>query len=76
MTEHTTVPDRRLPLSLRLPCQAAPIDRSSPCGAIATSSGINPSSTFGLPSWDWDDFFKSRGTPPFLPGGFSGATHR
>jgi len=75
MTEHTTVPNRRHSLSLRLPCQAAPIDRSSPCGAMAASSGINPSSTFGLP-WNWDDIFKSGGSPPFLPGGFSGATHR
>jgi hypothetical protein len=65
MTEHMTILDRARGCSLRLPLQAAPIDRTLPPGALTCDSGINPS-IVASPLSDWDDYFPRPITTPFI----------
>jgi hypothetical protein len=62
------------PSSLRLPLQAAPIDRSqSPASAVASDGGVE-AAIFGLPSWTDDLINIATKAAPLIAGAISDRT--
>jgi hypothetical protein len=73
-TTPTTASPLDRPSSLRLPLQAAPIDRSQSAASAVTSEGGVEAAIFGLPSWTDDLFNIATKAAPLIAGALSDRT--